>query len=179
MRMSVFVATSVDGYIARRDGGLDWLPAEGETFEGEDHGFGAFMATVDALVIGRHTFEKVLTFQEWPYGEKPVIVLTSRPEDLPRPPAATVEAMAGAPDEIATRLSARGARHLYVDGGITIQRFLDAGLIDRIVINRIPILLGDGIPLFGPLRRDIRLRHAWTRQYSNGFVQSEYEIVRG
>ena len=147
-------------------------------FEGEDYGFSEFMATVDILVIGRHTYEKVLTFGHWPYGDKPVVVLASKPADLPPPPAATVEFMTGPPREIAARLERRGARHVYVDGGITVQRFLDAGLIDRLVINRIPIILGGGIPLFGPVRRDIRLRHVWTRHYESGFVQSEYEVLK-
>jgi dihydrofolate reductase len=179
MKASVFVATSLDGYIARSDGGLDWLPGAGETFEGEDYGFGAFFSTVDVVVIGRHTFEKVLTFLHWPYGEKPVVILTSRSAgDLPRLPAPTAEYMTCSPGEVAARLEERGARHLYVDGGITVQRFLDAGLIDRVMINRIPIVLGGGIPLFGPVRRDIHLRHVSTRQYPNGFVQSEYEVLR-
>lgn len=179
MKASVFVATSLDGYIARSDGGLDWLPGNGESFEGEDYGFGAFCSTVDVVVIGRHTFEKVLTFGQWPYGEKPVVVLTSRSAgDLPALPAPTAEYMTGSPAEVAAHLGSRGARHIYVDGGITAQRFLDAGLIDRVVINRLPIILGGGIPLFGPLRRDIRLRHVSTRTYPSGFVQSEYDVVK-
>ena len=177
MRASVFIATSLDGYIARQNGELDWLPVDGELSDGEDHGYWAFMATVDTLVIGRHTFEKVLTFGRWLYGEKPVVVLTSKSTGLPPPPAASVECMTGTPHEIVARLSERGAQHLYVDGGITIQRFLDAGLIQRLTINRIPIILGSGIPLFGPVSRDIRLRHVSTRQYPSGFVQSEYLVV--
>ncbi len=176
MKISVFVAASLDGYIARPNGDLDWLPAEGELPEGEDYGFGAFMATVDALVIGRRTYEKVLTFRGWPYGDKPVVVLTSRPSSLPPPPAPTVETMAGEPREIVGRLAERGMKHLYVDGGVTIQRFLDAGLVGSVTINRIPILLGGGIPLFGPMRRDVRLRHVSTRRYPSGFVQSEYLV---
>jgi dihydrofolate reductase len=179
MRISAFVATSLDGYIARSNGDLDWLPGDGESFDGEDYGFGEFFETVDVLVIGRNTFEKVLTFAQWPYGEKPVVILTSRSAgDLPPLPASTAEYMTGGPGEVVARLEGRGAQHLYVDGGITVQRFLDAGLIDRVVINRIPILLGGGIPLFGPVRRDIHLRHVSTRQYANGFVQSEYEVLR-
>jgi dihydrofolate reductase len=179
MRISAFAATSLDGYIARTNGGLDWLPGEGESFEGEDYGFGDFFATVDFVVIGRNTFEKVLTFEQWPYADKRVVILTSQSADRLRSlPASTAEYMDGTPAEIAARLAGRGARHLYVDGGITVQRFLDAGLIDRVVINRIPIILGGGIPLFGPVRRDIHLRHVSTRQYPNGFVQSEYEVMR-
>lgn len=172
MKASVFIATSLDGFIARADDDLDWLPPGG----GEEHGYEAFMATVDALVIGRRTYEKVLTFDTWPYGEKPVVVLSTRPL-APTPPEAVVECMSGAPAEIVSRLTARGIRHVYVDGGITIQRFLEAGLIQRLIITRIPVLLGTGIPLFGPLQRDIVLQHVGTRQYASGLVQSEYVVV--
>jgi len=172
VKASVFIATSLDGFIARPDDDLDWLPPGG----GEEHGYEAFMATVDALVIGRRTYEKVLTFDTWPYGEKPVVVLSTRPL-APAPPEAVVECMSGAPAEIVSRLAARGVRHIYVDGGITIQRFLEAGLIQRLIITRIPVLLGSGIPLFGPLQRDIVLQHVGTRQYASGMVQSEYVVV--
>jgi dihydrofolate reductase len=172
MNASVFIATSVDGFIARATGALDWLPPGG----GEEHGYEAFIATVDALVIGRKTFETVLSFDTWPYGQKPVFVLTSRPLPVPAPPGAVVERMSGDPREIVSQLAARGVRHIYVDGGITIQRFLRAGLIQRLTITRIPVLLGDGIPLFGALPSDIHLRHVATRQYASGLVQSEYVV---
>jgi dihydrofolate reductase len=172
MKASVFVGTSLDGFIARADGALDFLPPGG----GEPHGYDEFIATVDALVIGRNTFETVLAFDEWPYGKKPVFVLSTRP--LPRLPAgAAVEHMSGAPAEIVSELESRGIAHIYVDGGITIQRFLQAGLIQRIVVTRVPVLIGTGIPLFGPLQRDIRLEHVATRQYASGLVQSEYVVV--
>src|SRR5439155_6392434 len=119
MIASVFVGTSLDGFIARLDGGLDWLPEGG----GEDHGYPEFLATVDALVIGRKTYETVLGFGAWPYGERPVFVLSSRPLASP-PTGARVERMEGDPVAIASALEARGVRHLYVDGGVTIQGFL-------------------------------------------------------
>jgi dihydrofolate reductase len=172
MRASVFVGTSVDGFIARPDGGLDWLPAGG----GEEHGYEAFIATVDALIIGRHTYETVLGFGGWFYGEKPVFVLSSRPIREP-PPGAIVERMAGAPEQIVAQLAERGFEHLYVDGGITIQGFLRAGLITRMVITRVPVLIGEGIPLFGPSGRDIQLTHVATRSLSGGLVQSEYLVA--
>jgi dihydrofolate reductase len=172
MNASVFVGASVDGFIARPNGGLDWLPSGG----GEEHGYEAFMASVDALVIGRNTYETVLGFDAWPYGEKPVFVLSTRPLP-PAPAGAVVERMAGEPADIVSRLAARGFRHAYVDGGITIQRFLRAGLIQRLVVTRVPVLIGSGIPLFGELPRDVRLRHVATRQYASGLVQSEYVVV--
>ncbi|HZI76595.1 MAG TPA: dihydrofolate reductase family protein [Gemmatimonadales bacterium] len=173
MKASVFIATSLDGFIARKDGALDWLPHDG----GEPHGYDEFIATVDAIVIGRHTFETVLAFEVWPYGTKPVIVLTSTPSAWTAPAGAVCDFMTGSPAEICDRLRPRGLRHLYVDGGITIQRFLNAGLIQRLIITRIPVLLGDGIPLFGQLRNDIRLEHVGTRAFPSGMVQSEYIIA--
>ena len=174
MKASVFIATSLDGFIARLDGALDWLPADG----GEPHGYDEFMATIDALVIGRKTFETVLAFDAWPYGIKPVIVLSSRPDELKAPGGAVCDMMTGTPDEIVTRLAARGIRHLYIDGGVTVQGFLRAGLIQRVIITRVPVLLGSGIPLFGPLPHDIRFEHVATRSYPSGLVQSEYLVSR-
>jgi dihydrofolate reductase len=175
MTASVFVGTSVDGFIARQNGDLDWLPAGG----GEPHGYDEFIASVDTIVIGRKTFETVLAFQTWPYGKKQVVVLSSQPVDLSaaRARGGIVEQMSGEPAGIVSNLTARGAQHLYVDGGVTIQRFLRSGLIQRLVITRVPVLIGDGVPLFGSLPRDIRLRHVGTRSYPSGLVQSEYEVV--
>lgn len=173
MTVSVFIGTSLDGFIARPNGDLDWLPPGG----GEPHGYNEFIASVDALVIGRKTFEKVLTFGAWPYGDKRVVVLSSRPVDLSAAGEGIVEQMSGSPAEIVSQLAASGAHHLYIDGGITIQRFLRAGLIQRLIITRVPVLIGDGIPLFGTLERDIRLRHVRTQHYPSGLVQSEYAVV--
>jgi dihydrofolate reductase len=172
MTLSVFIGTSLDGFIARPNGDLDFLPEGG----GEPHGYDEFFAIVDALVIGRKTFETVLTFKAWPYGDKRVVVLSSRPLDLSAAAGGVVEQMSGTPDEIVAKLAASGAHHLYIDGGITIQRFLRAGLIGRLIITRVPVLIGEGIPLFGALPRDIRLRHVATRHYPSGLVQSEYEV---
>jgi dihydrofolate reductase len=172
MAVSVFVGASVDGFIARRNGDLDFLPEDG----GEPHGYGEFIAGVDAIVLGRNTFEKVLTLGPWAYGSKRVVVLSSRPIDLSVVSGGVVEQMAGPPGEIVARLAATGAHNLYVDGGITIQRFLRAGMVQRLVITRVPVLIGEGIPLFGALPHDVRLRHVATRQYASGLVQSEYVV---
>jgi dihydrofolate reductase len=170
MTVSVFVGTSVDGFIARPNGAFDFLPEEPEP-----HGYDEFFASVDALVIGRKTFETVLAFDAWPYGDKRVVVLSSRPLDLSAA-RGVVEQMAGAPAEIVSRLDATGAHHLYVDGGATIQRFLRAGLVQRIIITRVPVLIGEGVSLFGTIPHDVRLEHVATRQYPSGLVQSEYRI---
>ena len=173
MTVSVFVGTSLDGFIARPNGDLDFLPPGG----GEPHGYNEFIATVDAIVIGRKTFETVLTMNPWPYGSKRVVVLSSEPVDLSAIVGGTVEHMSGPPAEIVSRLVASGAHHLYVDGGITIQRFLRAGLVQRLIITRVPVLIGDGIPLFGTIPSDIRLRHIATRHYPSGLVTSEYQVA--
>jgi dihydrofolate reductase len=173
MTVSVFVGASVDGFIARPNDDLDFLPEGG----GEPHGYNEFIASVDAIVIGRKTFEKVLTLGTWPYGDKRVVVLSSRPVDLSAAVGGVVEQMAGPPAEIVSQLAASGAHNLYVDGGFTIQEFLRAGLIQRLIITRVPVLIGDGVPLFGTLPRDIRLRHVATRHYPSGLVQSEYHIA--
>jgi dihydrofolate reductase len=173
MTVSVFVGASVDGFIARPNGALDFLPPGG----GEPHGYDEFIASVDALVIGRNTFETVLAFPEWPYGDKRVVVLSSRPLDFAAARGFHVEQMAGSPAEIVSKLAASGAQHLYVDGGITIQRFLRAGLVQRLIITRVPVLIGEGIPLFGTLPRDVRLHHMATQHYPSGLVKSEYQVV--
>jgi dihydrofolate reductase len=176
MNASVFVGISVDGFLARPDGRLDWLPGD----DAEAHGYEEFMATIDAIVIGRKTFETVMGFEAWPYGEKRVLVLSSGPLDLSLAEArgGRVEQMGGAPSAVARRLAASGAQHLYVDGGVTIQRFLREGLIDRLVLTRVPVLIGEGIPLFGALPHDVRLVHVATRVYASGLVQTEYRVAR-
>lgn len=172
MKASVFIATSLDGFIARENGGIDWLPEDCEP-----HGYEEFVATIDAYVIGRKTFETVMGFGAWPYGEKPVFVLSSTMADLVPPKGAACELMAGSPQTIAGKLSGRGLTHVYVDGGVTIQRFLAAGVLGRLIITRIPVLLGTGIPLFGPLPHDVTLKHVWTRTFPSGMVQSEYSVL--
>ncbi|HTX80059.1 MAG TPA: dihydrofolate reductase family protein [Longilinea sp.] len=173
---SVFIATSLDGFIARKDGAIDWLSRPEDAIAGEDYGYQAFFDSVDTLVMGRNTFELALSFEAWPYAGKRVVVLSSGSPKIPPSLARHVEHMSGAPAEIVRWLAERGAQHVYVDGGDTIRRFLRAGLIDDLTITRLPILLGDGIPLFGPLEGDIRLQQVETTVYPNGFVQSKYQV---
>jgi dihydrofolate reductase len=172
MPASVFVGVSVDGFLARPNGDLDFLPPDG----GEPHGYTEFMAGIDALVIGRGTFETVLGFGEWPYGKTRVVVLSSGQLDFSKVKDGVVEQMAGEPADIVSKLAARGIHNLYVDGGITIQRFLRAGQIQRLIVTRVPVLIGQGIPLFGSLPKDLRLHHVMTRHYPSGLVQTEYHI---
>lgn len=165
---------SVDGFLARPDDALDFL----ETGEQEPHGFTEFLASVDVIVMGRRTFDVVQKLGGVAlYGGKRVIVLSNRPLNSPSEVGGVVEQMSGEPAEIVAQLKARGLQHAYIDGGVTIQKFLAAGLIDRLVVTRVPVLIGSGVPLFGPLPGDISLRHIATRTYKGGLVQSEYETT--
>ena len=179
-KCSVFIATSLDGFISREDGGIDWLEeANAGVPEGEDCGYGEFMSTVDALVMGRHTFEMARSFAEWPYGKTPVFVLSSSMRSLRAGTPKTVSLSDEAPSALVARLSARGMKHLYVDGGVTIQRFLAEGLIDEVTITWIPVLIGFGRRLFGPTAPDVHLEQLSTRAYDFGFVQSRYRVLKG
>ena len=177
MRASVFIATSLDGFIARPDGALDWLPgAESASAPPPDTGYDEFIGTIDVIVLGRSTFEKVLGMGGWFYGERTVRVLTTRPLEIPERLAKTVATMRGGPTEVLAALSREGFRHAYVDGGKTIQSFLREGLVQKMTLTTVPVLIGEGIPLFGVLPRDVRWRHLRTRVLGDAMVQSEYEI---
>jgi len=174
---SVFIATSLDGFISRVDGRIDWLEAANASVTpGEDCGYAAFFTGVDALVMGRGTFEQVLSFPTWPYGAKRVFVVSRTLSELPGSAPSTVSLSAEPPTELVERLYAEGFRHLYVDGGRTIQSFLNAGLIDELTITVIPVLLGAGRPLFGPLWADVQLELIGSRAYPFGFVQNRYRV---
>ena len=177
LKVSVFIATSLDGYIARPNGDIDWLDEANTTLpEGEDGGFTAFMQSVDALVMGRNTYEKVRSFGFWPYGDTSVIVMSRNPivfpDDLPK----TLQHSSEKPQDLCERLSRSGVEHIYVDGGNTIQRFMAARLVDALTITVIPVILGEGISLFGPINSDVSLTLVDTKTYNNGFVQLKYVI---
>ena len=176
-RASAFIATSLDGFIARADGSLDWLDdAQALIPEGEDCGYLEFMASIDGIVMGRHTFERVLTFDPWPYGAIPVYVMSHSPVAVPVELAASVHSCQGTVEALVAQLGRERFRHLYVDGGQTIQGFLRSGLLDDLTITTIPVLLGTGRPLFGPLAQDVELTLMHSRAYDFGFVQSTYRI---
>ncbi len=177
MKASVYIATSLDGFIARPNGDLDWLTGADPAPHGEDYGYQAFMDTVDVIVMGRHTFELALRFDAWPYSGKQVVVLSSTTPAIPHHLADGVAWLALPPHQVMERLADQGATHLYIDGGKTIQGFLNADLIDELIITSIPILIGEGIPLFGPVPCDIKLKHIETRPFENGFVQRRYTII--
>lgn len=170
-RTRVFIATSLDGYIARPDGDIEWLTRRGA--EAGDTGYESFMADTDTLVMGRNTYEKALTFGFWPYEGRSVAVLSTRPatED----PNVTVYPSLR---ELIQGLTAAGARSVYVDGGKVIQSFLREGLLDELTITTAPLLLGEGIPLFGALARDIDLTLRETKTLGAGFFQATYTVDR-
>jgi dihydrofolate reductase len=173
----VFIATSLDGFIARENGDLDWLTGAEDASNEQDYGYQDFIDTVDTIVMGRNTFELTSNFDPWPYGGKNVVVLSSRPSAIPPELMDSVEWLSLPPRDLVEHLAAQDATHLYVDGGKTIQGFLNAGLIDELIITRVPTLIGTGKPLFGPLDHDIKLDTIATRQFENGFVQSRYRVA--
>jgi dihydrofolate reductase len=174
-RGRVFIACSLDGHIADRDGGIGWL--EPYAGAGEDHGYEQFMDSVDGLVIGRKTYETALGFPQWPYA-KPVFVMsrTLSRDDVPEALRDGVEMHAGTPAELFAVLGEREMGALYVDGGQVIQAFLDAGLIDELTVTRVPILLGAGPLLFGPMDSSTALEHLETKSFASGLVQSRYAV---
>jgi dihydrofolate reductase len=172
----VYIATSLDGFIARSDGSLDWLPQNAPA--GEDYGYAEFMSSVDAIVMGRGTYETCLTFGEWPYRTKRTIVLSSGPMAVREDLRTKVEASSLSPRALADHLEATGAHSAYVDGGKTIQSFLREDLIDELTITTVPVLIGAGRPLFGDLDADVHLELVSARGFASGLVQRRYRVKR-
>lgn len=170
----VFIATSMDGFIARPDGDIDWLTSR-PVPEGEDFGYAAFLDGVGAMVMGRESFEKVLTFPEWPY-KVPVTVLSRSPDkvSIPAPLKDKVRVSGKSPRDVLVDLGAEGVTRVYIDGGQTIRSFVAAGLVRRVIVTLIPVLLGQGRPLWGHGAGDVNLTLVASRSWENGFVQLEY-----
>lgn len=168
------MALSLDGFVARSDGSVDWL---NKYQGGGDHGFGAFMASVDGLVMGRASYENVLTFGEWFYT-KPVVVMsrTLIDADIPDELKGRVRISCKTPEDLMRELDAEGWKRAYVDGGKIVQSFLSSGLIEDLNLTRVPVLLGDGIPLFGTLERAVDLEHIETTTFPSGLVSSKYKV---
>jgi dihydrofolate reductase len=175
MRTLVYIGTSLDGFIARKDGNIDWLTQFAD--EEAIHAYEQFMKRIDAIVIGKGTFEKVLTFPAWPYDKK-VFVLSTSIKEVPEIVREKVTVLSMQPGELLSYLSGKGFLHIYVDGGKVIQGFLNEDLIDELIISKAPILIGNGIPLFGYLDVDLQFKHMRTETYSNGLVRSYYERKR-
>jgi len=169
----VYIATSLDGYIARADGGIDWLDGPDEPND-EDYGWAEFFAGIDAIVMGRATFELVVGFGVWHYGDRPLTVLSSTLQDVPEHLKDKASISALPPRDLLAHLGGQGHTRIYVDGGKTIQSFLREDLIDELVITKLPILIGQGIPLFGDLDGDLAWKHLSTSTFDNGLVKSHY-----
>ncbi len=171
----VFIAVSLDGYIARQDGDISWLLQRDDP--AEDHGYAAFIADKERIVMGRGSYEKVLTFDEWPY-DRPVMVLSRQLADTPVPEAleGKVQFSRRPPKEVLNDLAAQNVQRVYIDGGQVIQSFLREGLVAEIVITTVPVLLGSGKPLFGSLPQDIDLTLLSSRSFPSGLVQSHYRV---
>ncbi len=179
LHCSAFIATSLDGFIARSNGSIDWLESLNKAVPaGEDCGYSHFMEGVDALIMGRHTFETILTFPQWPYGEKPVLVVSRTLQHLPAHLPAHVEITRAEPAEIALYANSRGWRRVYIDGGELVQSFLRADLLTELTITTVPVLLGSGRRFFGELERDVSVRLKSSVSYPFGFVQSVYEVMQ-
>lgn len=172
MNTLVYIGTSLDGFIARKDGDIDWLTQYGNNEAIE--AYNQFMSRVDAIVIGRGTFEKVLSFPSWPY-EKKVFVLSASIKQAPDNLQDKVSVLSMKPKELLAYLEGKGFAGIYIDGGKVIQEFLKEGLINELIISTAPILIGSGIPLFGSLTSDLQFKHIRTEIQSNGLVRSYYE----
>jgi dihydrofolate reductase len=182
---SVFLGMSVDGFIARLDGTLSFLdgggepPDEGDAptpddGEGGDFGFAEFVSSVEAVLMGRSTYEFIQPFADWPYQGKPVHVLSTTLE----PGADDRITVHGSFDDAVAALIAAGYRRVYVDGGRTVHAFLRAGLITDLTLSRVPVLIGTGLTPFGELAADIPLEHVRTQTFGGGMVQSTYRVRR-
>jgi dihydrofolate reductase len=170
-KISVYIAASIDGYIARRDGNLDWLQY-GHTGD-EDYGFKDFITSVDALILGRNTYEVVAGFDEWPYKGKRVIVLSRHLNEVRK----EAELFNGHEADLLAKLHFEGVEHVWVDGGITVSKFLEKGLVDEITLSIIAMVLGSGIPLFSAMNRENRCCLVSARPYPSGLVQLKYKVL--
>jgi dihydrofolate reductase len=175
MKTSVYIGTSLDGFIAKTDGNIDWLTQ----YANDDaiHAYEEFVTGIDAVVIGRGTFEKILTFPSWPY-EKKVFVLSTSLTQLPNKLQDKATLLSMKPKELLSYLSGMGFSSVYVDGGKVIQSFLKEDVIDDLIISKVPVLIGNGIPLFGFLSADLKFKHMRSETQSNGLVRSYYKRER-
>lgn len=172
-----FIAMSLDGYIAKSDGGIDWLISRDDP--SEDHGYNDFIKDIDVVIMGRGSFEKALTFDSWPYTI-PVVVIskTLKPEDVPIRLNGKVRIVDLAPEQLMGEMEKEGWRKAYIDGGQVIQSFLREKLIVDMVITTVPVLLGGGRHLFGPLNEEVSLTHLKTTAFPSGLVQSIYKVIK-
>lgn len=172
---NVYIGTSLDGFIARADGDIDWLVKFGD--QDAIEAYNEFMAAIDVIVIGRGTFDKVLEFPSWPY-DRPVFVLSRTLKGVPDDLKEKAAVLSLEPANLLRHLSDKGFKAAYIDGGRVIQSFLAEDLIDSLIVAKVPVLIGTGLPLFGSLNADIAFDHIRTTAYSNGLVRSYYQRKR-
>ena len=184
MKCSVYIATSADGYIATPDGGVDWLQTAGNSeadMGSEDMGFQSFMDSVDCMIMGRKCMEVIssmnLTSAQWPYGDVRIVVLSNTVKEPPENLRGKVEMYSGDIHDLILQLESSGFKHAYVDGGSTITSFINLKLIDEMTITRAPVLLGEGIPLFGKIHKSVNLGKATASAFANGFTQVKYSVT--
>jgi len=177
IKLSVFIAVSLDGHIARLNGKLDFLETNSDRAKGEDYGYQSFIGSVDCIVMGRNTFEKVVSFPTWPYHNKRVIVLSRTWDQIPDQFVDLAELYSGKVELLTVELQNQGVRHVYVDGGITIQSFLQQNLLSEMTITTVPIILGKGISLFGMMRDEIKLKLDYIKSFDSDFVQTRYQLI--
>lgn len=184
MKCSVFIATSVDGFIAKKDGGVDWLHTSGNSEvdmgDHSDMGWEEYIASIDCMIMGRKCMEVIskmnLTDQQWPYGDLRIIVLSNTLNEAPENMSDKVEMYSGDINMLVSKLESEGHSHAYIDGGATIQAFINLELINEMTITRAPVLLGEGIPLFGETAKMIKLEQASATAFANDFIQVKYTI---
>jgi len=184
MKCSVFIATSVDGFIAKEDGSVDWLQTAGnptiDMGDEADMGMNEYMSTIDCMIMGRKCMDTIssmnLTPQQWPYGSAKIIVLSTTVKEAPANMKGKVKMYSGDLQALVFELENDGFKHAYIDGGTTIQQFINLKLINEITITIAPILLGEGKSLFGKTFKDIKLEEAKAIAFSNDFIQVKYKV---
>ncbi len=173
-RVKLYIASSLDGYIARENGSIDWL-TEYENNSETDYGYSEFYSSIGTVLMGRKTYEQVLGFGDWPYAEKKTYVFTRQKEPLNR--EKNVEFVSGDIGEFARRLKENTDEDIWLVGGSQIIKvFLEEGLVQEMIVFIVPIILGSGIPLFDHIRKKIRLRTGKVKRYENGLVRVEYNL---
>lgn len=181
MKCSVYIATSADGYIATLDGGVDWLHTSGNMdaeMGDDDMGFRDFINSVDCMIMGRKCMEMIsdmdLTPTQWIYGSMPIFVLSNTVKEAPENLRGKINMYSGGINELTVKLEEKGYKHAYIDGGLTITSFVNHGLIDEMIITKVPVLLGEGLPLFGKIHKKIKLENTEAKSFPNDFYQVKY-----
>jgi len=183
MKCSVYIATSADGYIATPNGGVDWLHTAGNLdvdMGSEDMGFQSFMDSVDCMIMGRKCMEMISSMnippEQWPYGDVRIVVLSNTVKESPENLHGEIEMYSGDIQELIIKLESSGFKHAYIDGGSTITSFINLELINEMTITKAPVLLGEGIPLFGKINKSVKLEKAKASAFQNDFIQVKYSV---